>query len=618
MDINSLRIGRSVDNDIVINEQRVSSHHARLVKTAQGLIIEDLGSRNGVFVNNERVQRKLVRIGDMVQLSQNAMLDWGHPAIECLLSGEGAGVQEDSFTIGRAVGNDMIINDPRISSQHAKIVRTPDGLRIEDVGSQNGIFVSGAKVTSVQIYPGVNITFSHGIQLNWEDTNLRSWLGQEEALVHYRPRKTRNTIAWIVGSIGVIAAIFVIALTVGRDSKIDCSQLTDASGTAYFIDSGTGEEVSMRVVNENNELLEDIQVDFVDGDGFETFIAFDPQGVKPPALRIYSHNSTHEIQMFTSGVFLPIIQEFIPGSEEYESLLLFSHFLDDMRGERDVETSGPGPNVPDNWAYQGIYTQEELERKSQYYLMILTPILGSGPAQISETGGKILDILEVLDLVEVPEQYHSWIIIPSRSESANLAGTMSITMPVGGEWEVIPEPALQTPLSSIAVITDPVSRQQESSFDMTDSSSIQISENNNIILHELAEEVVTSFPWVWHFDFRNESDPSQYCDPGFEYIRALHPYLHETFLREIYNKARDNFSSNWDLYSGYYESTMLVTEIHSISVEVSGSNNAIVTVHCDGNSAWARFDAIFTLSFCITSDGWKCDSYNLSTRDLEY
>ena len=217
MDINSLRIGRSVDNDIVINEQRVSSHHARLVKTAQGLIIEDFGSRNGVFVNNERVQRKLVRIGDIVQLSQNAMLDWGHPAIECLLSGEGAGVQEDSFTIGRAPGNDMVINDPRISFQHAKIVRTPDGLRIEDVGSQNGIFVSGEKVTSSHVYAGIEVRLGQYNYLNWNDSNLRSWLGQSAAMGHASSR-TRKAIAfWIAGSVAAMALVVSLVLLLPGD-----------------------------------------------------------------------------------------------------------------------------------------------------------------------------------------------------------------------------------------------------------------------------------------------------------------------------------------------------------------------------------------------------------------
>jgi hypothetical protein len=48
-----LRIGRAQDNDIVINDARVSGHHARLIVIAGGqTLIEDLGSSNGTFLNS--------------------------------------------------------------------------------------------------------------------------------------------------------------------------------------------------------------------------------------------------------------------------------------------------------------------------------------------------------------------------------------------------------------------------------------------------------------------------------------------------------------------------------------------------------------------------------------
>ncbi|MCL4545262.1 MAG: DUF3662 and FHA domain-containing protein [Chloroflexi bacterium] len=62
-----LRIGRDYANDLVIEDPTVSRAHAR-VFWDQGFFVEDLGSRNGTFINNERVQRWHVAPGDHVRL----------------------------------------------------------------------------------------------------------------------------------------------------------------------------------------------------------------------------------------------------------------------------------------------------------------------------------------------------------------------------------------------------------------------------------------------------------------------------------------------------------------------------------------------------------------------
>ena len=48
-------IGREASNTIVLNDASVSARHARIVRSPDGFIIEDLKSRNGTFVNGERV-----------------------------------------------------------------------------------------------------------------------------------------------------------------------------------------------------------------------------------------------------------------------------------------------------------------------------------------------------------------------------------------------------------------------------------------------------------------------------------------------------------------------------------------------------------------------------------
>jgi pSer/pThr/pTyr-binding forkhead associated (FHA) protein len=65
-----LRIGRSADNDIVLdNLPTVSRHHAELVQTEEGWAVNDLGSQNGTYVNGARVAdgfRHQVGSGDVI------------------------------------------------------------------------------------------------------------------------------------------------------------------------------------------------------------------------------------------------------------------------------------------------------------------------------------------------------------------------------------------------------------------------------------------------------------------------------------------------------------------------------------------------------------------------
>ncbi|CAA9545790.1 MAG: Adenylate cyclase [uncultured Thermomicrobiales bacterium] len=59
-------VGRSPDNDIVVDSAEVSRHHARLEYTHQGLTVIDVGSTNGTWVKGESVRSNHVRVGDEI------------------------------------------------------------------------------------------------------------------------------------------------------------------------------------------------------------------------------------------------------------------------------------------------------------------------------------------------------------------------------------------------------------------------------------------------------------------------------------------------------------------------------------------------------------------------
>src|SRR5205085_1337115 len=66
-----LTIGRTPDNRLVVNDQSASQHHAEIRPEGQGYSIVDLGSSNGTFVQEQRLDPYIPRMlypGDMVRI----------------------------------------------------------------------------------------------------------------------------------------------------------------------------------------------------------------------------------------------------------------------------------------------------------------------------------------------------------------------------------------------------------------------------------------------------------------------------------------------------------------------------------------------------------------------
>ena len=62
----SLEIGRSSDAEIQLDDRNVSRSHARIVRAEGEYFIEDLGGKNGVFLNKEKIQRAQLRNLDKI------------------------------------------------------------------------------------------------------------------------------------------------------------------------------------------------------------------------------------------------------------------------------------------------------------------------------------------------------------------------------------------------------------------------------------------------------------------------------------------------------------------------------------------------------------------------
>ena len=66
LDKPELTIGRGSENDIVINNPAVSRHHATIFTNVNTIVIVDAGSTNGTFVNNKRIVEKQLEVNDEI------------------------------------------------------------------------------------------------------------------------------------------------------------------------------------------------------------------------------------------------------------------------------------------------------------------------------------------------------------------------------------------------------------------------------------------------------------------------------------------------------------------------------------------------------------------------
>lgn len=65
----TISIGRREDNSIVLNDQFVSSYHAKIYVKNNDFYLEDLASTNGTFINDSKVEGRVrLRVNDQIKM----------------------------------------------------------------------------------------------------------------------------------------------------------------------------------------------------------------------------------------------------------------------------------------------------------------------------------------------------------------------------------------------------------------------------------------------------------------------------------------------------------------------------------------------------------------------
>jgi pSer/pThr/pTyr-binding forkhead associated (FHA) protein len=250
-------IGRKDGNTIRLTERNVSREHARLLKkngegVAASVVLEDLTSYNGVFVNGLRVTHSqnlthgdLVQIGDYRIVLQDeasaeappplandvkqtapsgqaaharaaALLD--RPNRFVMIAGPAPGAEfpldRERMTVGRAEDAGISVNHNSVSRIHCEVHALGDGrFEIVDKGSSNGVRVNAADLRRGIIEPGdvielgdVQFKFVGAGQIyRATESQKIAAISDRQADEIVRGRKPSNTIPVAIFAVVVVA-----------------------------------------------------------------------------------------------------------------------------------------------------------------------------------------------------------------------------------------------------------------------------------------------------------------------------------------------------------------------------------------------------------------------------
>ncbi|WP_367039547.1 FHA domain-containing protein [Streptomyces sp. Je 1-332] len=234
-------VGRDPLSDIVIDDARVSWHHAVLHVELDHWTIEDEHSTNGTYADGQRVQEwgvgpgSVLRFGNVTDGPRAVLVGHEPPSPAAPAAPERpSAVRTPSATgtfrqpttvrplpartvrIGRAADNDLVIDDLVVSRRHAELRVLADGTyEIVDLGSHNGTYLNGQPVGRAPVAPGDIVGVGHrayclvGDELQeYVDTGEVSLDVQELTVAVDRGRKTLlDKITFPVGEKCLLAVV---------------------------------------------------------------------------------------------------------------------------------------------------------------------------------------------------------------------------------------------------------------------------------------------------------------------------------------------------------------------------------------------------------------------------
>jgi pSer/pThr/pTyr-binding forkhead associated (FHA) protein len=166
----AIRIGRAIENDIVLSDERVSRLHACIAIGLQRCEVEDLRSRTGVALNGEMIDApRPLRSGDLLRFGGSLLrFETDQPTVESpaalplpplaiLVVLAQADREPRSFplaageySVGRDPSCGIVLQGEAVSRYHARLLVSAEGCKAADLGSRSGTLLNGAPLMTMQ------------------------------------------------------------------------------------------------------------------------------------------------------------------------------------------------------------------------------------------------------------------------------------------------------------------------------------------------------------------------------------------------------------------------------------------------------------------------------------
>jgi ABC transport system ATP-binding/permease protein len=174
-----VRLGRAAGNTVYLPDDRiVSDQHAKVVRVERSFVLMDLESTNGTFLNGHRIERAALADGDVIGLGpggpqlrlQVLAPDLAERSAQATIvipgfaelarrTRSGSLVHEvplpvEPLTLGRGPDAGLRLDSPIVSRAHARLATRQGALAVEDLGSANGTFHNGERVSAAALHAG--------------------------------------------------------------------------------------------------------------------------------------------------------------------------------------------------------------------------------------------------------------------------------------------------------------------------------------------------------------------------------------------------------------------------------------------------------------------------------
>lgn len=143
-------IGRRSTSDLVLADSHVSLAHARVSRRQGAVLIEDLGSTNGTFVNEERLaSSRALRHGDVVHFG----------AVETRFEDRGSQLaREDSTEAMEMAEAEQVIDRPVLSPRQVEVLRyLKQGLTNPQIAAHLGVTERTVKAHCQEVYDRLGV-----------------------------------------------------------------------------------------------------------------------------------------------------------------------------------------------------------------------------------------------------------------------------------------------------------------------------------------------------------------------------------------------------------------------------------------------------------------------------